>query len=123
MIGLQVKRLFVISLAAVNLVLLIWAVLTHRQRRVLPAGYYRLVPVSVAIGFLQLAIGGFFLIQGRQPYLQHLIYGGLVELGVVLQLLLRAGTRAGEQYRNKPLVHAALDLFVALVGLRSWMTG
>jgi len=123
MLWLQIKQFFVIALAAVNAALLAWALHTHRQRRALPAGYYRLVPVSAAIGIVQLGIGMFFLIQGRQPYLQHVLYGTLVGIGAVLQLVLLPGTPAGQQYRGRPLVHAVLALFVALVGIRSWMTG
>ncbi len=123
MIWLQIKQFFVIALAAVNLALLVWALLAARQRRILPAGYYRLVPASIAIGAVQLGIGAFFLIQGRQPHLQHLLYGGLVGVGALLQFLLRPGTALGERYRNRPLVHGVLALFVALVGIRSWMTG
>ncbi|BAD39391.1 hypothetical protein [Symbiobacterium thermophilum] len=123
MFWLQVKQFFVIALATVNLVLLIWALLAHRQRRVLPAGYYRLLPASAAIGLVQVSIGMFFLIQGRIPYWQHVLYGALVGVGAVLQFVLLPGTPAGQQYRNRPLVHAAVALFVALVGIRSWMTG
>lgn len=123
MLWLQVKQAGVLALAAVNLVLLVWAVLTHRQRRSLPEGYYRLLPVSIGIAAFQLSVGLFFIIQGRQPHLQHLVYGGLVGVGAILQILVRPGSAVGQRYRNKPLVHAVLALFVALVGIRSWMTG
>lgn len=120
---LQMKQLGVIALAAVNLVLLVWAVVAARQRRAMPAGYYRVLPVSIAIALFQLGVGAFFVLQGRIPHLQHLLYGGLVGVGALLQFLLRPGSSTGQRYRNRPLVHAVLALFVALVGIRSWMTG
>ncbi|MFO7273491.1 MAG: hypothetical protein LOD90_11155 [Symbiobacteriaceae bacterium] len=123
MIDLKVKQFFVVALAAVNLVLLVWALIAHRQRRALPDGYYRLLPVSAAIALAQVGIGIFFVIQGRIPYWQHVLYGTLVGLGGILQLSLLPGTRAGQQYRSRPLVLAILALFVALVAIRSWMTG
>lgn len=123
MLWLQVKQAGVIALAAVNLALLVWALFTGRKRRSLPGGYYRLLPVSIGIAVFQLSVGLFFIIRGRQPHLQHLFYGALVAIGALLQFLVRPGSATGQRYRHKPLVHAVLALFVALVGIRSWMTG
>lgn len=120
---LKMKQIGVLALAAVNLVLLVMAVVAARQRRPVPAVYYKVLPASLAIALLQLSVGVYFVLEGQQPHLQHVLYGILVGVGGTLQFLLRPGSASGQRYRNRPLVHAVLALFVVLVGLRSWMTG
>lgn len=120
---LLVKQGGVILLSSLNAVLLGWALLAHRQKRGMPGGYYRLLPISAAIGLFQVGMGLFFLWQGRVVMPMHLFYGTLVGSGAIAQLLLRPGSGLGQQYRGKPLVHAALALFVGLLAARSWMAG
>lgn len=117
------KQAGAIALVAMNAALLIWTLVTHRTRRVLPAGYYRLLPFSSGVAAFQVAMGLFFLAQGRQVHLMHLFYGTLVATGAILQALMRPTTATGQKYRGKPLIHAALALFVALLAARSWMSG
>lgn len=117
------KQSGVIALAAVNATLLGWALITHRQRGSLPEGYYKLLPVSAMIAAFQVLMGLYFLVEGRQVHLMHLFYGSLVAIGAILQFQVRPATASGQRYRNKPLIHAALALFVALLAARSWMSG
>lgn len=117
------KQAGVIILVLVNLVLVGWALTTHRQKRALPEGYYRLLPISTGIAAFQVSMGLYFLLTGLQVDLMHLLYGSLVATGAILQLVVRPGTATGRKYRGKPLVHAALALFVTLLSVRSWMSG
>lgn len=118
-----VKQAGVAALVAVNAMLLGWALMTYRRKRSLPGGYYKLLPVSSAIAAFQVTIGLYFLLEGRQIHPMHLFYGILVGAGAILQFLLRPGTASGQRYRNRPLIHAALALFVTLLAARSWMSG
>lgn len=113
----------VIVLGAVNLALLVWAVVTYRQKRSLPEGYYRLLPISSLVAAFQVAMGLYFVLAGRQAHLMHIFYGTLVGTGALLQYLVRPGTATGQKYKAKPLIHAFLALFVALLAVRSWMSG
>lgn len=117
------KQVGVLALISINVALLAWAFMTHRQRRSLPEGYYRLLPVSSTIASFQVAMGLYFLLEGRQALLMHIFYGSAVAMGALLQHLLRLTTATGQTYRAKPLIHAALALFVALLAVRSWMSG
>lgn len=117
------KQLGVIGLAGINGLLAVWAVIALRQKRALPDRYYRLLPVSPAVAAMQLLIGLFFVVEGRQPHLMHIFYGVLVGTGAILQLLMRPSLATGQKYRNKPIVHIALALFVGLLSARSWMSG
>lgn len=117
------KQAGVIALVSINLALLVWAVATHRQKRSLPEGFYRLLPVSSLVAACQVGMGLFFLLDGRQAHPMHIFYGTLVAVGAVLQFLVRPTTAAGQKYKARPLVHAALALFVALLAVRSWMSG
>lgn len=117
------KQSGVVVLAAVNATLLGWALITHRRRGSLPEGYFKLLPASTAIATLQVLMGLYFLLEGRQVHLMHLFYGSLVAIGAIFQFQVRPTTASGQKYRNKPLIHAALALFVALLAARSWMSG
>ncbi|MFZ5824239.1 MAG: hypothetical protein ACOY94_07925 [Bacillota bacterium] len=118
-----VKQSGVIALAAINATLIAWALITHRKRGSLPDGYYKLLPASTGIAAIQVLTGLYFLLEGRQVHLMHIFYGTLVAIGAILQYQVRKGTAAGHKYRNKPLIHAAVALFVALLAARSWMSG
>jgi hypothetical protein len=117
-----VKQFGVISLVGVNLFLLGLAVAAYRQKRPLPATYYKLLPVSPAIAAFQIAMGLFFLSKGFQVHGMHLFYGIVVGTGAALQVLLRPTTATGQRYKARPLVHAVLALAVSLVAIRSWMS-
>lgn len=117
------KQAGVIALALINVTLLGWAILTHRHMRPLSAGYYKLLPVSSLIAAFQVCMGIYFLVEGRQAHLMHLFYGSLVGAGALLQFLVRPTTATGQKYKAKPLIHAVLALFVALLAVRSWMSG
>ncbi|MFZ5814882.1 MAG: hypothetical protein ACOY93_06220 [Bacillota bacterium] len=121
LLDLKVTGVFV--LAAINLRLLWFGVVAYRQKGPLPEEYYRVLPASTAVALFQVGIGLFFLLTGRRVEWMHLLYGILVGAGAILQMVLRSTTAAGQQYRGKPLVHAALALFVALLAIRSWLSG
>lgn len=120
---LLVKQAGVIALAAINVTLLTRAIVTHRRKGPLSEGYYQLLPASTGIAAFQVCVGLYFLLTGRQVHLMHLFYGILVASGALMQFLVRPGTALGQKYKAKPLVHAFLALFVALLAVRSWMSG
>lgn len=117
------KQVGVVALAGMNGLLAVWAFIALRQGRALPDRYYRLLPISPVVVAMQLLIGLTFVVEGRQPHLMHMFYGFLVGTGAILQMLLRPNLASGQKYRNKPLVHIALALFVGLLSARSWMSG
>lgn len=119
---LKAKHAAATLLMAVNLGLLVWSFVLHRQRRPVPAGYFRLLVISAVAGLFLVGVGVYFLLQGWFPLNLHLLYGTLAGVGALLQLAVHPRSGAGKAYRLQPLVHAALALFVGLVALRSWMS-
>lgn len=109
-------------LAGVNVALLVWALRAYRQKRAMPDGYYQWLLVSPAVVAVELAVGLFFVAEGRQPHTMHMLYGVLVSLGAIAQLVLGRRTALGQKYRARPLVHAFVALLIALLTARSWMS-
>lgn len=121
MFWLELKRGGAIVLIAINLVLLVWAIRAYRRKFTLADGYFKLLPFSPAVAVVQLILGVSFYASGVRPPLMHIFYGVLIGLGATGQVLVGPRTGLGQKYRAKPLVHAFLALFVALLSARSWM--
>lgn len=121
MIWLQLKQGLALFVITLNLILVGWALWTYRRRQPLPDGYYRVLLVAPAVALALPLLGVLFWGQGSIVRGMHLFYGILVSLGLLAQFALRRHTAAGHRYRTRPLVHAALALFVLLLTVRSWM--
>ena len=117
-----VKQIGATTLGLINLALLVRAVLAHRRRQSAPPAVYSLQAASVCVAVLQLAVGVYFVLEGRVVNGRHLFYGILVGVGVLAQAALWSRTTLGQRYRGKPLVHAFFGLLVMLAALRSWMS-
>lgn len=117
----EVKRGGAILLATVNIGLLVWAIRAYRQKVTLPSGYFKLLPLSPVVAAMQLILGISFVGAVVQLPIMHIFYGVLVSLGAIAQTLLGLRTGLAERYKAKPLVHAFIALFVALLTARAWM--
>lgn len=117
----DLKRGGAILLVALNLGLLVLALLAYRRRQALSDGYYRLLTWSPVVAAVQLTLGITVFTRGMRPDVMHIFYGALVGTGALLQGLLGRRTNLGHRYRARPAVHLFLALFVALLSARSWM--
>ncbi len=115
------KQTGAVLLITLNLTLLTLAFRAYRQKASLPDAYYRVLPISAAVGAAVFLTGLSFLLRGLVPHGMHVFYGVMVLLGVTAQAALRHRTALGQRYRAKPLVHLFVALFVMLLTLRSWM--
>lgn len=121
--SLHMLKIAVVGIMVVgNTALLITSLVCHRRRCILPAAYYVVVSVIQFLAVAQVAVGLWFLYRGYPLQLMHLIYGLLVFTGACLHEMLKPTRALGQIYRNRPLAHAALGLFVLLVVLRSWLS-
>lgn len=106
-------------LAVLNAGLLVGALAAHFRRRPLPAAHFRGYALSHLLAAVLVIMGLTFLGRGQVAPWMHIFYGVLVTVGSVGQLVLRPKTEPGQKYRNRPLVHATLALFVLLTAGRA----
>jgi len=109
------------SIAALNILLLLWAVIAYSRRQPLPDIYYKLLPISAAMVGATWLLGMGFLAMGLKAHFMHILYGTLVGLGALGQFAVRKHTATGRRFANRQLVHAFLALFCLLLTARAWM--
>lgn len=109
-------------LILINLVLLVWAVVLYRRRAEIPDRFFPWLTTSTAVGLVTIAVGLYFLLEGRVATGRHLFYGIVVGVGVLGQLSLGARTSWGQKYRAKPLVYGITALWMLAAAARSWMS-
>lgn len=115
------KQVGATSIAAINFLLFLWAVIAYSRRKPLPEIYYRLLPISAAMAGATWILGMSFLVMGLKAEFMHILYGTLVGLGALGQFMVRKHTVAGQRFANRQLVHAFLALFCLLLTARAWM--
>ena len=116
---------FMVAAAA----LAVWAYVRYRRRQDLPVPFWHALRALAAVVAVQVLLGLLLLAHGRHPSDKlHLMYAGLVVLGVAIAELLRPRSSLGRMLReeghfSESGAYAVLTAVVSLLTLRLWMTG
>lgn len=114
------KTIVAAGLTATSLALLLLALDCHRRRRPMPAVYYSVAALLQLQAAGQIAVGVYLLWRGFWVPGMHLVYAALLALGAVVLQVLAPFSPTGQAYRNRPLVHALVALFLLAVAVRAW---
>jgi len=118
---LLVKKIGASALIAVNLCLLVWAILVYRRKKSMPWGYLQWLSASPAVAAFQVFMGVYLWLTSYRPPGMHVFYGMIIGIAATAQGVL-AWTPLRHKYRAKPVIYGFLNLVVALVAIRPWMT-